>query len=514
MVEKNRGTFASTIAIAAAAVAIIVIAFLVVREFYPEETPIIQVPDEDVQETAETTGNVVESEDPAQVSDLADVSDSDSTDETVSDDKVANIEAVSSDSDGEVSLESDASADASPEEAAADAGSEAVSSDSDGEVSLELDAPADAPPDGAAADVDATIVANEAREEAVKTEDEKNSQNADKETANSKNPPQFSTFRLESDGMMLVAGRGIPEWTTEILLDDAVLAKVIPDSNGEFVEFLSITSSMEPRVLSLLSTSPLTNEKIASLEDIIITPIQVAMADEPSEDNTQMESSAESSAAMLEESTEPEIGDDAKLKDQSEQTASHEEDKQEAATPKQAVLISDESGVRVLQPAEPEKSGQPETASIVLDLVSYSEEDEVLLRGRGSAGENVQIYLDNDFISQVSISEDGRWNAILASIEPGNYILRLDLLDDNGNVTSRLETPFTRTDFVEVAKQLEPEKKVQFVTIQKGNTLWGISRKNYGRGILYVLIFEANREHIKDPDLIYPGQVFVIPDND
>ncbi|MCY3982961.1 MAG: hypothetical protein OXE85_03485, partial [Roseovarius sp.] len=152
MVEKNRGTFASTIAIAAAAVAIIVIAFLVVREFYPEETPIIQVPDEDVQETAETTGNVVESEDPAQVSDLADVSDSDSTDETASDDKVANIEAVSSDSDGEVSLESDAPADASPEEAAADAGSEAVSSDSDGEVSLESDAPADASPEEAAAD--------------------------------------------------------------------------------------------------------------------------------------------------------------------------------------------------------------------------------------------------------------------------------------------------------------------------------------------------------------------------
>ncbi len=49
------------------------------------------------------------------------------------------------------------------------------------------------------------------------------------------------------------------------------------------------------------------------------------------------------------------------------------------------------------------------------------------------------------------------------------------------------------------------------VTVQPGFTLWGIAQERFGDGILYVQVFEANRDKIGDPDLIYPGQVFTIP---
>ena len=49
------------------------------------------------------------------------------------------------------------------------------------------------------------------------------------------------------------------------------------------------------------------------------------------------------------------------------------------------------------------------------------------------------------------------------------------------------------------------------VTVQPGYTLWGIAQQNFGDGVLYVQVFEANKDKIKDPDLIYPGQVFTIP---
>ena len=55
------------------------------------------------------------------------------------------------------------------------------------------------------------------------------------------------------------------------------------------------------------------------------------------------------------------------------------------------------------------------------------------------------------------------------------------------------------------------KRKIQAITVQPGNTLWAISRERYGKGILYVRIYEANRDRIRDPDLIYPGQVFAIP---
>ncbi len=49
------------------------------------------------------------------------------------------------------------------------------------------------------------------------------------------------------------------------------------------------------------------------------------------------------------------------------------------------------------------------------------------------------------------------------------------------------------------------------VTVQPGFTLWGIAQQNLGDGVLYVQLFEANADQIKDPDLIYPGQVFAVP---
>ena len=49
------------------------------------------------------------------------------------------------------------------------------------------------------------------------------------------------------------------------------------------------------------------------------------------------------------------------------------------------------------------------------------------------------------------------------------------------------------------------------IIIQPGNNLWKLSRQIYGKGILYTVIYEANKDLIKNPRLIYPGQVFVAP---
>ena len=47
--------------------------------------------------------------------------------------------------------------------------------------------------------------------------------------------------------------------------------------------------------------------------------------------------------------------------------------------------------------------------------------------------------------------------------------------------------------------------------VSRGDNLWRISQRIYGRGHRYTVIFGANQSQIRNPHLIYPGQVFVLP---
>jgi nucleoid-associated protein YgaU len=153
------------------------------------------------------------------------------------------------------------------------------------------------------------------------------------------------------------------------------------------------------------------------------------------------------------------------------------------------------------------------------------------LAGRGSAERVVRLYLDNAQLAETVVSGAGDWALTLPEVAPGVYTLRADQLDAEGKVTSRFETPFKRETIealaaasgaAEVAAEaseaesgvdaaVAPAVQPSSVTVQPGFTLWAIARENLGEGILYVQVFEANKDQIRDPDLIYPGQVFTIP---
>ena len=68
-----------------------------------------------------------------------------------------------------------------------------------------------------------------------------------------------------------------------------------------------------------------------------------------------------------------------------------------------------------------------------------------------------------------------------------------------------------KADELEAPPATEAEQNVTFYEIQKGDTLWVIAKEHYGDGNKYNQIFDANREVIKNPDLIFPGQKIRIP---
>ena len=173
------------------------------------------------------------------------------------------------------------------------------------------------------------------------------------------------------------------------------------------------------------------------------------------------------------------------------------------------VIIADSDGVKVIQD---DKRSDDELA---LDSIAYDPLGNVTVGGRSNPSGLVRFYINNEAVSATKTNEAGYWEADLSDIIPGTYTLRIDELSLKGDVISRLESPFKREDREKLANLIAPSTspvRINIVTVQPGNTLWAIARKRYGDGLLYVQVFEANSDKIKNPDLIYPGQLFDLPD--
>jgi nucleoid-associated protein YgaU len=173
-----------------------------------------------------------------------------------------------------------------------------------------------------------------------------------------------------------------------------------------------------------------------------------------------------------------------------------------------AVLLVDDDGVNILQPA----ANAPEVLEdLSIAAITYADDGSVFLTGFSPAG-FLRVYVNNQQVIILEVPEPGEWTAELVDVQPGVYTLRVDQVDENGDVMQRVETPFKREapqKVVEAAQSRRPLVSQQVV--QPGSTLWAISREAYGSGVLFVRIFEANKNQIRNPDLIYPGQIFALP---
>jgi len=146
------------------------------------------------------------------------------------------------------------------------------------------------------------------------------------------------------------------------------------------------------------------------------------------------------------------------------------------------------------------------TPSVTIDTVDYDEDGNVVLGGRADPEATVQVYVDNKLSGTDTASDTGEWvHRSPQPISPGTHELRVDQVTTSGAVIHRVVLPFVRA---EPFRSL-PGQRV--VIIQPGNNLWTIAYRVYGTGTRYTTIYQANADQIRDPDLIYPGQVFGLP---
>ncbi|GLS32424.1 Nucleoid-associated protein YgaU, contains BON and LysM domains [Mesorhizobium albiziae] len=228
------------------------------------------------------------------------------------------------------------------------------------------------------------------------------------------------------------------------------------------------------------------------------------------------------------------------------------------------------------KPAEPAASAKPAEPAgepkIAVDAVEI-EGRKVFVAGAADAGRRVRVYANDILLGEAVASPGGRFLIETERDLPvGDYIVRADALDpDDAKVVARAAVPFQREPGEAVAAvapdsqdtapataaqpatqptseappaaqqpagetagesqpdaAIAPEQqaatgeadatapKLQHVDgsviIRRGDTLWRISRRVYGHGVRYSTIYLANQDQIADPDRIWPGQVFNVPE--
>ncbi len=308
------------------------------------------------------------------------------------------------------------------------------------------------------------------------------------------NAPKFDLVRVDKTGAAVVAGKAVAGSKVELYVDGSVVASVMADRKGGFVAMFDFPASETPQVLTMASidergvVSRASDRVFVAGRKIIEAPV---LAGDPA-DTKPVETTAETPDVTP---TEP----------------------ADASAPP-AVILATNEGVKVIQPP----SVAPEVmASVTLDVISYDAEGEVVLTGRSKIDKHVRVYVDNQPIKTGAVDANGGWQITLPEVDAGRYTLRVDEIDDAGTVTSRVETPFQKEFAEDVSRataaalgdgDISGLPQIQKITIQPGATLWALAEQNYGDGDLYMQIFEANRDTIRDPNLIYPGQIFNIPD--
>ena len=165
-----------------------------------------------------------------------------------------------------------------------------------------------------------------------------------------------------------------------------------------------------------------------------------------------------------------------------------------------AVLVPQEGAAKPLQ--LPPLSG-PDKLS--LDVIEYGATGSMQLQGRGVANAQVDIMLDDKKIGSATVGANGQWTFEGGNdVAAGQYKLKVEEHDPAGKRVAGVNIPFERAI---------PPKEIsgEIVTVQPGNSLWRIARRNLGNGVRYVEIYRANKEHIRDPNLIFPGQLLSVP---
>ncbi|MGV0878100.1 LysM peptidoglycan-binding domain-containing protein [Martelella sp. FLE1502] len=376
--------------------------------------------------------------------------------------------------------------------------------------------------------------------------------------------PTFDVLRVEPDGTAVIAGAAEPLGVLDVKEGDTVVASSSVGDSGDFVAIIetpltpgdhliyldvtmpdgrtarslqtatiSIPETPDGDLLALITEPGKASEIIASPDGDESAPKGTVIARAPGssgeqENGGQTSGNQDRDGVNASDDTNAAGGD-------AERTSANEQTQDGSGTDN----VSDQEETQlqtVTVETDAEKTdkngGQGEVVALVSIKAVEIEGNRLFVAGSGTPGSTIRGYIDDALIGDAEVNVDG--NYVLDAeidISVGLHTIRVDMLDEDGQVVARAVVPFDRPPGDQVAAvssapatsgeqqqdgsqtftQPQLESSDNAVIIRRGDNLWRISRRMYGRGVRYTTIYLANEPQIVNPDLILPGQVFSVP---
>jgi nucleoid-associated protein YgaU len=348
--------------------------------------------------------------------------------------------------------------------------------------------------------------------------------------------PTFDVVRVEGNGSIVVAGQAAPNAKVAVIHGSTVLGETTSDATGAFA--IALDDALKPGdyQIVLRSTAP---------GGIVATSTQTAVVSVPEKSDGQV-------LALVEEPGKPsELITVPKPPKTPEELPAED---QKANAPQTPAPSATAPAV-----AEPPAAG-PKIAVEAVEI----DGGKVFVAGIADPGRKVRVYANDVLLGEATTSPDGHFLVeAMRELAVGDYIIHADALGDDGiKVMARAAVPFQREPGESMAAvapsngkpapaaetqpgssataggaseaspapaspQARKEQSAEAVPetispkleqadgaviIRRGDSLWRISRRVYGHGIRYSTIYLANQDQIADPDMIWPGQVFKVPE--
>jgi nucleoid-associated protein YgaU len=300
--------------------------------------------------------------------------------------------------------------------------------------------------------------------------------------------PAFDVVNVDPSGEAVIAGRATPSAKVELRDAGKTVAEATADASGQFV---IIPPALAPgdHSLSLAASADKTEPAISS-------PVAVSVP------------APEAKAAV-------------------------------AVPPPEAKAAAAPAPANATAPASPALAmrtvaapSSPAGSRVAIQSVEADAAGGLIAKGLGQPNATLRLYLNDAAVADATTQADGRWSlTIKRGMTPGGYLMRADEINPgHPAVVASANTPF---DYPEAPASASPAatvappsgaaqtsapspadpviESVQTKRVVTGHTLWELSRNYYGDGTHYPVIYEANKWEIHNPNLIYPGQVVVVP---